>query len=215
MKYLILSDIHLNRKFDQNKLDLLMQIVSKADEVVLAGDFWEEHQLSFAKLAETKWKPLLDLLSQKNTVFIPGNHDQHAAQQHVTFTSNFTEEYRIEVGNRTYVVRHGHHIAPTMDVRNPRLFSNKYAMGFGTLFQLVGLHLRGQNFFRVFTILNNRMKKWAAENLSDNEILIAGHSHLQEDAFDEKLINSGVFKFGYAQYLWITNDGYELVNERY
>ncbi len=74
MKKLIISDTHLTN-FNKRQFIFLQDLISSVDQVIINGDFWDSWCVSFEKFVNSKWQDLFDLLLEKNTIYIYGNHD--------------------------------------------------------------------------------------------------------------------------------------------
>ena len=64
MKILVFSDTHLSSTFEEKKFNLLKEIISRADRVIINGDFWEGYLISFKEFLDSRWKELFPLLKK-------------------------------------------------------------------------------------------------------------------------------------------------------
>jgi predicted phosphodiesterase len=211
MKLLILSDTHFATQFNLKQYHKLHSAISAADEVIINGDFWDWYLTEFDKFLNSPWKQLFPLLLRKNTTYIYGNHDlsKYADERVKLFSKTQTDFVEIEVHGKKLRIEHGHRLVPGHKL--PKIFST-------ALTYIQWFMLRSRFLTSILDLERSRwnriMKQWAMENLTD-EILICGHSHKQELALESKFINTGFNFSGYLQYLWVTEAGFELVNEKY
>lgn len=233
MRTIIFSDTHLGLKFIPRKFEYLKKIISNSDRVIINGDFWD-NVVSVEKFTNSKWRELFPLLKKKETIYIYGNHDEahHWNKTIKEFSKVQTYEYRLEGKNETYIVTHGHKITPTMQSRYfdkkykkiiPKVFwgtvrklhKTIYKIYYHINFDKLGSFLFKEGYYRPFKYQNEKMKRYAKNNLSNSEILICGHSHKAEIDIENKFANDGLINHELAQYLSIENGKIRLVKERY
>ena len=75
MEYLILSDSHFEVGTKTVKINFYTNLISKYDNIILNGDFYEAKFIKPNTFLNSKLKPLLDALHSKNVVYLYGNHD--------------------------------------------------------------------------------------------------------------------------------------------
>lgn len=219
MRTLILSDTHLRSVFQKNKFNFLYTLFSSVDRIIINGDFFDGHLITFSDFIRSPWNKLFPLMREKNTVYIYGNHDiAHMSDERVNlFSIQQADEFRLPVGNKTLVIMHGHQIVlfgtdpPFWPVTGWwKFFALVYEF-----FEELYVKLFGKYFSWQYTPFNNIMKRWIIKNLHDNEILVTGHIHSAEFNVGKKFINTGITRHGLAQYLLIEGEQLRLVHKRY
>lgn len=221
MKTLVISDIHLSRKFDQKKLDFLYSLFSLYDEIVLNGDFWCYYSFDFKDFLDSKWNELFPILKKKNTIYVYGNHDREDwCNEGVNlFSKKQVFKYLIRLGKRKFVIEHG-------DTHLSRLCSgNKHLIKLMRNINPVIFELMDRTALNSYPFLNNTvplflnkmLKKYAIKNIcNDSETYyINGHTHYAE--FDKKIryINTGYVGTRLAQYLELGLNHSELFSMQY
>lgn len=213
MKYLIFSDTHLDKDFDNKKLEFLIKIIEQADRVIIAGDFWEGLQITFDDFVKSEWNKLFPYLKKKNTVYVHGNHDSKKwTDKRVSlFSVEQTEQYIFKSGNKTFYVEHGDRakilgVVITRTVsesislitkKNPQISHRLEKFAFNTF---------GRNFHQSLSKrMNDKIKNQLSKEFTGDRILICGHSHHQELDLKHHYIGSGMIDFGLAQYVLIEN----------
>ncbi|MBI3955332.1 metallophosphoesterase, partial [Candidatus Gottesmanbacteria bacterium] len=76
MHTIIISDLHLTRRFEKRKFNFLKKIIERSDQVVINGDLWDYYFSSFSQFVRSPWRQLFPLLKEKKTVYLYGNHDR-------------------------------------------------------------------------------------------------------------------------------------------
>jgi len=210
MKLLVISDTHLNLPVDENKFELLKQIISDADQVIINGDFWEGFLLEFDEFFSSSWSRLFPPLKEKQAVYIFGNHDdisRNDPSRISAFSDIQTKRYEYSFGDTRYIFEHGHRF----------ICPEKYLSAIGKVrfqksvrridsVEKLCIGLFGRMYQKPILRLNRIMKKKLKKELKPHEIFICGHTHAAEYNPAEQYINSGVMKHGLAQYL-IIKDG--------
>ena len=222
MKTLVISDIHLGRKFDQKKLDFLHSLFSLYDEIVLNGDFWCYYSFDFKDFLDSKWNELFPVLKKKNTTYVYGNHDRESwCNRGVDlFSSRQVSSHTIKLGKRKFFIEHG-------DSHLNRLcLENKYFVKFmrnvnPLIFELIDK--AALNSYPLFDntipmFFNKMLKKHALKNniaSNTDTYYINGHTHYAE--FDKKVryINTGHIGNKLAQYLELGINHSELFSVQY
>ena len=210
MKILILGDTHLTKDFDKEKYIKLSNVISSADRIILNGDFWDGYKISFDEFLNSEWNKLFPLLKQKKTIYLIGNHDEKIDDRTSLFSEICTDKYDLKVGDTKYHIEHGNLIAPTLEEHFTNSFFRKFLSSIGSLFERTGLLIIGDEFAKIQTHLNKKMKKWKHEHLEENDYLICGHSHLKEFSIKDKYVNGGTMTNNYFQYVEITPNNIEL-----
>jgi UDP-2,3-diacylglucosamine pyrophosphatase LpxH len=220
MVTIIISDLHLTCRFNLRKFDYLNKVFSNADRIVINGDFWEGYLTSFDRFVKSRWNGLFPLLKSKDTVYLYGNHDPKSkSDSRVNLFSNSQgENLLIDMGKRKYHIEHGNRLAPALNERLRWLPVPKIAFFVvQQIFVHLPLLLIGKTFYMINgnRSRNGKMKIWAKKELPRNHFLICSHSHLAELSVDKNYGNTGFIKHGIGQYLKITGDTIELVDDKY
>jgi len=113
-KILIFSDTHISRRFSQKKFELLENIISDVDQVIINGDLWDDTKTTFDDFVNSPWSKLFPLLKNKNAIYIHGNHDmQHKSDNRVKlFCNKVVVEHEIKLSDKIIKVRDGHDDSP-------------------------------------------------------------------------------------------------------
>jgi len=215
---IIISDLHLTDKFDSRKYDYLKRIISGADKVIINGDFWDGYFTDFNCFCQSKWKKLFPLLIAKKSIYLYGNHDKKVDTDYRVkyFSRRQDMMITIKVGQYTLRIEHGDRIAPAEDDKAPFFLKQRLIVApYVFIRETLPLSLFGKIILEQYRRNNKRMKQWAKNNLSKNQILVCGHSHLAEYSLKERYINTGFIRHGFGQYLKITKEKIELIDERY
>jgi len=221
MKTLVISDIHLGRKFDQKKLDFLYSLFSLYDEIVLNGDFWCYYSFDFKDFLNSKWNILFPILKKKNTTYIYGNHDRESwCNKGVNlFSEKQASNHSIELGERKFFIEHG-------DSHLSRLcLENKHFVRFmrnvnPVIFELIDRAALNSYplFNNTIPLLGNKiLKKYASRNITrkPNTYYINGHTHYAEFDKNAGYINTGYIGNKLAQYLELGTNHSELFSVQY
>jgi len=216
-RIIIISDTHLGCENDLNKYDYLENIISEADKIVINGDFFDNYECGFDDFMNSDYRNLFPLLLEKDTVYIYGNHNlkRFSDADVLNFSKYQTDRFFLTIGEKRYVIEHGHLITPSLEQEYPYLFANRAAIKFGRMIDSVGTFIENEDYFERYKGQNEDLKNWAKTNLMENEYLITGHTHLAEIDFDNHFINTGLIRYGYANYLQIFNGEETLVSEEY
>lgn len=196
-KYLIISDVHLGEK--DCKPDILLKVLkqNKAENIIIAGDLFDDHNLH--RLKKDHWKVLSKLrkLSKKsNIIYLIGNHCFLKADfMSILLGFHCADEYIIESKDKRILVIHG-------DVFDIYFTKYKYITNF-----IIGCYYFFRNytpfadrFFRLFKAGTNdfvekssNIKRNALKYIEINnyDSVICGHTHLPE--YTDKYINTGSF----------------------
>ncbi len=218
MVTVVFSDTHLTKKFEKAKFDFLSKLITPADRVIINGDFWDGYIVSFDDFIESGWKKLFPLLKSRETIYIFGNHDRESLSDKSLNLFSVSQRYiyKMKEGGKILHIEHDCRIAPAADDRyfwlpHGRIVTAVYQL----LRERIPLAILGKPLLNYYKSQNNRMKKWLNSNLSENTILVCGHSHLAELDLRERYINTGFIRWGYGQYLKIDNGKMELIDKRY
>ncbi|MFC1647090.1 metallophosphoesterase [Patescibacteria group bacterium] len=211
MNKLVISDLHLGRKFNKRKFDYLSRLFSRYPEIILNGDFWDYYSFSFDEFVNSKWNGLFPIMKKK-TVYIYGNHDMKkwSDDRVKLFSKIHTSEYIKTIGANKFIFRHGHVLDEFKQNE-----SKKY-VAFVRKLRLAYLGLVYDHLFTLLTLKNYKKIKKYSNNLVENELLVIGHKHAQLVNIKDKFISGGYIMFGKARYFELKNDGkIKLIKEKY
>lgn len=208
MDRLIISDIHLGRKFDKNKYEYLRGLFNSYEEIILNGDFWDHYSTDFNSFVKSKWNKLFPIMKNK-TVYIYGNHDKKKwSDKRVNLFSK--EQYYIYepiINDIKYIIRHGH------NVDKFRQFERYSFILFMRTTRLVDLSLWIDNLISMFKINRYSKIKEFAKDLNEGEFLITGHKHIPIIDLENNYAVSGDVLFGRSKYLVLKNSGELILKE--
>lgn len=205
MRTLVFSDTHLSDRFEEGKYAFLKKLIEQYDRVIINGDFWDGHLVTFDTFINSPWKGLFPLLKSKGTIYVYGNHDRRefsdervnlfSASQHIT--------YELKEKGRTYVFEHGNHTLPSIDERLPL---PEAVFSFSTrLYTMVEKFItqktkKTTRFWGAF--LNNNLKK----RNKNSHFAVFGHTHYAEFDPGHNFAVTGFIQHGLAQFL-VIEDG--------
>lgn len=204
MKTLLISDTHLTHRFDKKKFEYLHDLITSVDQVIINGDFWDHHHTTFKKFLNSKWNNLFPLLKERNTLYVFGNHDnddEFERSDAFIFCSAVANYFTLPVGKKELYITHGQEVVRYLNKlhvfvdRTPILHKP-----IGFVLNILVRGTRGAYLKIAYQKMNNQMKEWAKGNLKDNQILICGHSHLQEMDIENQFIDLGGNTNGLRQY---------------
>ncbi len=211
MKVLVFSDTHLTDKFEEDKYLFIKGLLLGVDKVVVNGDFWDGYLTSFDKFINSDWKKLLKLLSDKDVVYVVGNHDKG---------SNFAgcvEVYLLKVGKNHYRIEHGDRL-DKLSVFD-KFGINPVMKGIYRilkLFEKWGVRRWGKNFLNIiYKGYNEMLKNEIKKEIKRKEIYVCSHSHIAEIDVINRFVNTGMIDCGLGQYAVIDEDGPHLFEEKY
>lgn len=211
MSLLIISDIHLGKRFDKNKFNYLKNLVSKYDEIILNGDFWDYYSVSFDDFVNSEWNKLFPVMEDK-TIYIYGNHDQEkwVDSRVKLFSKKQTNKHELIIKDKRYIFIHGHTIGHTGLPHN---------IFFIKIFRISRLNILALMLdYLIAVVSKNEYKdiETFAGNLEENEILVTGHKHIPTINLDKKYAVSGCVLFGKSSYLEIGERGdIKIIDEKY
>ena len=215
MKTLIFSDTHLTSVFNPLKFNYLRRIITNADRVVINGDFWDRGFVTFNQFLQSRWRSLFPLLRSRKAIYLYGNHDQQnwCDERVAEFSVYQCKEIKLDVGSKQLVVTHGDKITASPELYIPWHSARSFNAQLGSRVEAAGIKLLGNRFQKIGSFSNKSMKLFAQKHLSENEILLCGHSHMPEWSPSENYINSGINRHGCGQYVLIEDDRLRLVLE--
>lgn len=219
-KTLVISDLHFTNKFDQKKYDFLERLISKFDQVIINGDLWCVLTINFDEFLGSGWKHLFPLLKSKKTIYLSGNHDpaKFTDDRVFLFCDQHLKEYVLKDDPFVFHIQHG-----------PKLLKRDYPEDEPTInflklirfqpimvtAQKIALKTLGLTSVRLASQGDNNILRKLAQKLSDNNFLVTGHTHLPEFDPQNKFINTGFIGEGFASYLAIYGDSFELITKKY
>ena len=215
MHTIIISDLHLTRRFDKKKYNFLKKIIEESDQVIINGDLWDYYFLSFHQFIKSPWSQLFPLLKEKRTIYLFGNHDQKKwCDSRVNeFSIKQGDRFSIKVNQTSLQIEHGNLIAPAQDDIYPWITQFRSTIA---IFIILARRLlqskAGKQRLKKF---NTIMIEWWKNNRKLNQWLVCGHSHVKEYNSSERFINTGYIGYGIGQYLKIDDDGFQLIEDRY
>lgn len=221
MTKLIISDTHLG-KFNKKQFNFLYNLIESVDEVIINGDFWDSWCISFEKFINSQWQNLFDLLLEKNTIYIYGNHDpkELCDERCSLFAVETVDSYQFELCGQKFHCEHGHHLTTSF-------FATKL---FGFYYKLIGHRPSGLQYliaktekllFYLFpklihrTTLGQHTNRILRKNLKADCINIFGHSHNPDLDIQNNFINTGATMCEWASYVLIEDKNIRLEKSRY
>lgn len=220
---LVISDLHLNYNYDPELSHYIVNLVRSVDQVIINGDFWDHYICSFDEFIASEWNQLFPLFREKNTVYIYGNHDKAKfMDDRVSFFSTKQADiYTLTSNDKKFVIEHGHRIAPEMDDRHPtltRLFNRFYPrFYFYMLKDLWVTRFLHRKLIEPTQEKNDIKIQKQVSRLNDDSVTgyIFGHTHIFDESYTPKYINSGYFFAGEAHYLIIEDGKVLKISEMY
>lgn len=213
MEYLILSDIHLRKGFEKKKMNFLIELIKKYNNIIINGDLYEARYIKPDSLLNGKYKPLLNLLREKDTIYIYGNHDPKDKSDLVAkYISKKQYEYlKIKLGNRCYHIEHGHNLGFGSDNTSDFVFRiiDNISYQIQKYFDFL-THYLGSNWNKI--IIKNRR---STRLINETETLVVGHTHVKCIDLNNKFINGGYIKYGRGSYVVISDSKTELITVKY
>lgn len=217
MKVLVFNDTHLSDKFDQELYDYIVNLVKKADKVIINGDFWDGYLVSFDAFMNSRWSDLFPILKKKNCVYITGNHDkpEFMDERVICFAEQVVEQFTLRQSGNTFHFQHGNGIAPTHD--RHKIFQNPIYLRFVYSF-FTNWYLKLDRYIKIYAIheyykaltqlkaFRNHVQRFKLANLkSKNHYFIFGHTHLHAHFKKEKIISVGALQKYRKNYLFISD----------
>jgi len=217
----VISDTHLTSKFNERKFNKLKSIIESSDLIVLNGDFWDGYATDFEDFYNSKWSALFPLLKSKNTIYIFGNHDKEyfSDDRRKSFCDIATSKYTLEFGGKKLTFEHGDQhvwkIDRKLKISRPIRILNSITEFFqSSLINIMGL----KGFSILFGGMNEIIKKSILKELAKDQkaYFFFGHVHVAELDLANRFINTGIFNYGYAQYVSIDDSGnIKAINDTY
>ena len=216
---IIVSDLHLTKDFDQEKYNYLEKLFKKADQLIIAGDFWSYYSCTLDQFLKSKWNGFFSLMLEKNCIHIYGNHDRkewsHSGEK--IYCSKACDYYDIEQEGIKIRIEHGHKIFGD-SITNPTFLKVhrwlqvdriNYAIQ-DLLIKILGV----EKYSSIGIKINEIYKEEAKRRNMEGTYLLTAHSHKAEISTKEHYLNPGFIRAGYASYI-LVNDKISLIKERY
>lgn len=207
-RIIVLSDCHLDSRFDESVFLKFKKIIEKADVLVINGDFWADSAGSFEKFITSPWQKLFPLLKAKKTYYVFGNHDMPLLSDERIY--QFCEwagfRLKIKAGDIPLHIEHGHLLSGDFVRKILIAFQKhpkalKYAtFPFGIAEQTARYIAKKRN-TDLLSFLNTEFKTNRLAVSHQNEYFLMGHTHLPEFDKTTKYVNSGLTHNGHFDYI--------------
>lgn len=217
MNILVFSDTHLTDQFDEKKYQFLSSIISRADQVIINGDFWEGKEITFDQFMSSKWSLLFPLLKSKQAIYLFGNHDpEHLSDERVNaFSSQHMLSHKMDVAGIIYHIEHGHGFHTILSALDKRKFNKNIMYIHQTMERFLTRYVGTSVFHGIHAQISNQIKRQRSLIIPDEVVLITGHTHAIEYDKKYRYINTGFSKYGIGQYLMFKDGTPRLFSEWY
>src|SRR3989344_3091091 len=207
MSTFVFSDTHFTTKFNQRKFDKLAGLIKRADQVIIDGDFWEGLIITFDEFLKSKWNELFPLLKEKHAIYIYGNHDdEYFCDERVSqFCDQALSSYLLETPKQKFLFTHGQNFLYPKQPKGVKLIPHPRREELLHLIQYTIFSLFGP--FAYPKSFNNISKQDRESITSMQNLLVCGHTHRPELRKDLHFADLGAFNYGYANYMWIDDNG--------
>lgn len=221
MKTLVFNDTHFSNKFDSELFDYIAKLIKSADQVIINGDFWDAYLTTFDAFVTSEWRRLFPLLKAKHTVYIFGNHDkkEFMDERYSLFSDVQTMKHTLKSGENTFVIEHGHLLAPTYDAR--WLFKNNIIVRpfYKLLIALLEKVTIVRNIQRLFEYSAGYKKlghfiDGVSKKISANTYYVFGHAHIHVFVPEHNVVVVGVSQKKRMHHLIIENGIFCLIPEK-
>jgi len=221
MTTVVFSDTHLTDQYDAETFHALRTIIEPADQVIINGDFWDGYLTDFDSFLSSPWKDeLFPLLKSKQTIYIPGNHDEPSFMDERTseFARHIVPLFVLKSPAHTYLIQHGHVIYKNTVIlvsdRIPRIVS-------ATFFRFLTDQEKKQSWLgKLSKIIAHSLDVYDHERMKayvrtargkENLTFIFGHTHIPYVSKKKDHFNSGSFTPKKFSYLVIDSEGCQLL----
>ncbi len=208
-RLIILSDCHLDSKFDEVVYKKLVKVITEADILVVNGDFWADSGGSFEKFVTSKWKQLFPLMKSK-TYYVFGNHDMpiNSDERIQQFCVWAGFRLKIEIGDIRLHVEHGHLLSGSLVRKILTIFQrHPHALNLATfpfgLFEGSSRYLAKKTGSSALNKFNTGFKTRRFSVSQRHEYFAMGHTHVPEFDEEAKYLNSGRTHDGEFTYIEI------------
>lgn len=210
MRTLIISDLHLEDRVEERKYRFLEDLFQSVDEIIINGDLWEGYLIQFSQFLDSPYRYLFPLLKKKKTVYLFGNHDAATlSDKRISqFSAIQTHSHMLKLDAMTLHIEHGDRVSPFMKHDNILLEKSRKPLVWtlNRIEKFMVRHLGKKSLLLVHEKLNRAVKQQIKGDLKKGEIFVCGHTHYAEFNLKEQFINTGMVKYGIAQYM-IIEDG--------
>lgn len=218
MRTLIFSDTHLAERFESDKFSFLYSAISRADKVIIAGDFWDVWHTSFDRFLRSEWSHLFPLLKKKRTVYLWGNHDPASAMdERVEFFCDLMDrEYVVRVQGKQWLVTHGDCFTSS----NEQIFhvspGNEFARSILRGWERAESFVARRFGKKGLLVFDRKYDVQVREGVRLTGVpYITGHTHVFRTDPSANHLCSGFIRHGLGQYIEIVNDSFRFHSQRY
>jgi predicted phosphodiesterase len=203
-KIIIISDLHLSHDFEEELFNKIKQVLSKADHIIINGDFWDDSKTTFEKFVNSKWNQLFPMLKEKNTIYLFGNHDPkyRTDERASLFSIEQKDFHEINFKDKQLYITHGQEISLTTKLAmlisriHPKIV-HYLAYPLGIWQKKASKNPNSLTAKKLNKVFKNKIK---------NKVLIMGHTHVPELDLNNNYINTGYFFKEKQYYLEISED---------
>lgn len=207
MRTLIISDLHLEDQVEEPKYRFLENLFESVDQIIINGDLWEGYLIGFDQFLNSPYRRLFPLLKKKKTVYLYGNHDEVSLSDNraAEFSILQAHQYKLSLDTVTLHLEHGDKLSPLMKHDNSFLQKTRKPTVriMNQIERFMVRHLGKKSLLLVHEKLNKAIKRNIPAKLKAGELLVCGHTHYAEFNLKERFINTGLVKYGIAQYMII------------
>jgi len=216
---LVVSDFHLNTTFDKKKFDYIYNLFNKYDQIVMNGDFWSCYSCTFDEFLKSKWNELFPLMLKKECIYIHGNHDRKLwCDERVNLFSILTSDsYTLDMQTYGVILEHGHLIVGDSITNETFMKIHRFLKIDKYNYALQDFLLKKlgrEKYSYPGKYINKKFKEEVKRRQIEGRYLITSHSHAAEISLEDKYINVGFIRGGYASYI-LLNEKINLVKETY
>ena len=206
---IIFSDTHLTPEFNHKLFNKLKKIISRANRVIINGDFWDGYLTNFDTFINSEWRKLFKLLKKKKTVYVFGNHDPEDFGDHRyhLFSDRQCNFFRFKSGNQLFHVEHGDKLNFNLTFKTKPLIPF-LRRGYRFIDKQKNLRTVMGNFFDYIAKLTDEkgddtiFKYMAKRKNKDKHFYIFGHTHIPRFYRKLRYANPGRIdshQFGYIE----------------
>lgn len=200
-------------------MDFLYELFSFYDTIIVNGDLWSVYSCVLDDFLNSPWVELLNLLKERKSYFIFGNHDREewCDKRFLDYFKASSNELTFNVYGNVYHVQHGH-LLKTDSIHN-ELFMKLHR---GSQFWKLDKFIQGKliSYFTdsLYDFGGKRMNKFFKKKLNTMKrkgVNVIGHSHSVEYDHIHNFVNSGFISYGYANFLIVDEAGIYVMRETY
>lgn len=219
MSTLVISDLHLSSHFEQAKFEYLNGLIGRYSKVIINGDLWSIYSDTWEDFQESKWIDLILNLTKKDYSYIVGNHDPFFMQsESCHLYSKIQNEITIENQKQSFFVTHGDNLySPGFRSNYLAPFNRRTGIDNKIRYPLESYASRLKPISSVKSSVLKRKNRSIPHKIDRKgaDYAVFGHTHQAEVSEDMRYINTGFIGYGYASYLVIHDESFELVEENY